>query len=292
MATSQSKLDQLRRLADHPAEQVAHAARLVARERDPQVVLAALAALADHPDPVHRPLLRERYEHYEQRSGRRDQGGALRAAIARALASIATADDVPLLERAATTYEFLYGEAAGDLRAAGLLALYRVDDELAGYHAVRLLADEHTSIMSGEPAVTAARVLASLDQRLPLYAYLNQSPERQQGDVVAECLRHMTALPSRLLPPLVERYRATADEIVLLGLFDLLLGHASRDDYLGVLADFLSSTTLYPLYRWLVTTLLVSREATLVALVEAAAAGERQPARLAILREALAERRG
>jgi hypothetical protein len=45
---------------------------------------------------------------------------------------------------------------------------------------------------------------------------------------VAECLRSLTDLPASLLPSLVERFRESDDEIVLLGLFDLLLAHAAR----------------------------------------------------------------
>ena len=132
-AKAASQLAMLRSLADSPAERRAYALRLLERQTDPELLRAALAALAEQPGPDLRPLLLERYEYLDAKGVRRDPGGTIRAAILHALRPLLHRDDVPLLERAATTYEFLYGEAAGDLRAAGLLALDEIDDNLAGY---------------------------------------------------------------------------------------------------------------------------------------------------------------
>jgi hypothetical protein len=282
-----AQLGDLRRLADDPAAQAALAARLLETERNAEVVLAALAVLAEASDPTRRPALLRAYAYYDANPARRDGGGPVRAAILKALRPIALPEDTPLLERAAATYEFLFGEVAGDLRAAALLALARVDDALAGYHAVRLLSDRHTSIMSGEPAVTAVRTLAAQGQTLPLYAYVAQVQE-PIGDVAAECLRSLTALPASLLPALIERYRESTDEIVLLGLFDLLLAHETRAAHHAFILDFLSATGLYTLYRSLVATLVASRDETLIAALTAMAEVERNPRKLEMLREALA----
>jgi hypothetical protein len=269
--TPAAKLDALRDLADRPAERAAYATRLVQQGKNPEVVLAA------------------RYAFCDANGARRDPGGTLRAALLRALRPIADADDLPLLERAVTTYEFLYGEAAGDLRAAGLLTLNQVDDELAGYHAVRLLTDEHTSTMSGEPAVTAVRLLAAQRQFLPLYAYVTRAGGTI-GDVTAECLRTLTALPPSLLREVVERYRESQDEIVLLGLFDLLLAHPAGGSYRDLLIVFLRTTPLLNIYRYLVTTLVAGRHEEMIGQLRALAEVERHPGKAALLREALALR--
>lgn len=283
------KLNRLRSLASAPAAQAALALRLIESDRNNEVLLAALKVLAETADDAYRPLLRARYAHYAALPNRRDQGGTLRAAILAVLQPLAHHDDVPLFEQAVTTYEFLFGEAAGNLRAAGLLALSRADAELSGYHAVRLLNDQYTSIMNGEPAVTAARLLAAQRQLLPLYAYVIHDGERQ-GDVVAECLRSLVVLPTRLLPALVKRYSTATDEIILLGLFDLLLTHPARSEYVDLVFEFLATTPLLGIYRSLVMTLLVSRDEALIARLRALAEQERHPGRLAILREGLALR--
>lgn len=288
-AKARATLERLRGLAATPDEQVAYALRLLDRERNVEVLRAALDLLAARGDPALRPAFLRRYDYYDRDGVRRDPGGTLRIALLHALRPLARPEDAALLERAATTYEFLYGEATGDLRAAGLLALNEVDDTLAGYHAVRLLADKYTSPLSGEPALMAVRVLAAQGQLLPLYAYVTGA-ELGVGDVVAESLRSLTTLPASLLPALVERYRESEDEIVLLGLFDLLLAHAARDEYMAFVLDFLRASALLNIYRYLVSILVASREAALIAALETMAEEEPNPNKAAILRDALALR--
>lgn len=286
-AAAREKLERLRSLA--PPEQDAFAARLVEVERNVDVVLGALAVLEERPDPTLRPLLLRRYAHYNHDGARRDPAGTLRVALLRALRLLVLPEDAPLLEQAATTYEFRFGESAADLRAAGVLTLNEVDGTLAGYHAVRLLTDQHTNIMSGEPALTAARVLAAQGQTLALYAYASRS-EPSIPDVVAEALRSLTNVPASLLPALVERYGGSEDEIVLLGLFDLLLGHPARPRYLEFLYEFLRTTRLHNLERYLASALVALRDESVVAELARMAASQRDRAKAELLREALALR--
>lgn len=240
------------------ADRVAEAIRVVERERRPDAVLAALAVLREAPDPAHRPALLRRYAYDDAKGTRRDQGGVVRAGVLETLRPLLLPADAPLLERAVRTYEYLYGESTGDLRAAGLRALDEVDAALAGHHAVRLLRDAHTSTMSGEPAVTAARVLARRGNGPVLYAYLVWDGERVP-DVTAECLRQLVELPPPLLPELLERYRGGEDEIVLLGLFDLLLAHPAGAEHDDFVLAFLRETSLRNIHRYVATALLAER---------------------------------
>ena len=288
-AQHNTALAELRGLAASPDQQAARALQLVERERNVEVVLAALAVLARRDDPALRPLYLRRYAYYDSNGVRRDPGGTLRIALLKALRPYALPDDAALGERAATTSEYLYGEAAGDLRAAGLLVLNDADDRLAGYHCVRLLTDEHTSMLSGEPALTAARLLAAQGQLLPLYAYVSRG-ERGVSDVVAESLRSLTTLPASLLPPLVARYRESDDEIVLLGLFDLLLAHEAHAGYTGFIFDFLRATPLLNIYRYLVNALVARRDSALITALERLAATEQGRDTAETLREARALR--
>jgi hypothetical protein len=105
--------------------------------------------------------------------------------------------------------------------------------------------------------------------------------------VTAECLRSLAAIPPSLLPPLVERYRASEEEIVLLGLFDLLLAHEARDDYTDFVFEFLRDTAQYNIYRYLVSVLIAGRDTALIDRLVALEKRERDPAKAAILREGL-----
>src|SRR5262249_34190814 len=154
--------------------------------------------------------------------------------------------------RAVSTYEFLPpgpSEVAAELRAVALVTLNELDGTLAGFHAVHLLTDKHTSSMSGEPAVTAARVLAAQAESLALYLYVLRH-DSGISEVFGECLRGLTALPRALLVPLVERYIDSRDEIVLLGLFDLLLAREADDSFHELILEFLATTRLYNIYRY------------------------------------------
>ncbi|NTU81351.1 MAG: hypothetical protein HGA45_18565 [Chloroflexales bacterium] len=171
-------LRELERLADDPEAQASYAATVLTTERRAQIVGPALAALEQQPLPEARPALLRLYAHLGADGTRHDAGGTFRASILRALRPWATIDDLPLLERAVTTYEFLppgRSEEATPIRGAGLVALADLDPELAGFHAARLLVDIHTSRPSGEPAKTAAGVLAACSEHLALYLYTLRS---------------------------------------------------------------------------------------------------------------------
>jgi hypothetical protein len=287
-STSHQPLD----LAASPDAQHALALELVERERDLGVLRAALEVLARDPQYRDRRVLLRRYAACEADPSKHDPGCFVRVALLGALRPLAAPEDAGLLARACATVEFLPPgptEVAAGLRAAALGVLNEVDDALAGYHAVRLLHDPYLFRVSGEPGVTAAQVLASQAQHLPLYAYVvpEHAPARQP-DVTAECLRGLLSLPAPLVRELADRYLASEDEIVLLGLFDLLLGHPASDDFLDLVFDFLRATRLLGIYRYVVTTLVAARRA--VGRVEALLAGERDAEKAAILREALALR--
>ncbi len=278
-------LARLRDLASDPGAQAALAVKVIAEEKDVQAIRAALDALVQHPTPAARPVLRERFEHYAADGVRRDAGTYLRAAIVRALRPIAVPADVPLLERAATTYEFLppgRSEDASLLRSAALVALDAVEPRLAALHCVRLLADPHTSALSGEPAITAVRVLAAQDNIWPLYYYALHET-RQQSDVLTECLKCLSGLPAAQLTELVEKYRHVDDEVVLVGLLDMALGAGGHP----FVHEFLCQTDKLAVYHYLVTRLVASPTDWGLAELGYQASHERHPRKLGILEEAL-----
>lgn len=280
------------------AEQIDAALRLVGASTRLDVVQAALAALAGVDDPRVRPALLDRYAFYAANGARRDPGCFLRADLLKALRHVARREDAGLLEEAVLTNEFLppftgptRGEAAAGLRSVALVALNEVDDALAGYHAVRLLTDRYTSPMSGEPAVTAVRVLAAQGHVLPLYEYLlGDHMQEGSAEVMAESLRSLVEAPASVLAPLVERYRESENEIVLLGLFDLLLEREDRAAFTDVVLTFARTTRLYNVYRYVVSMIVARRQQDLIAHLEKIAPDEKDRLKAEILHEALALR--
>lgn len=213
----QATLQQLRSLANQPDEQARYALKVLERERSKQVASEALAALTNSPVPEGRPLLLRLYEYYDEAGVKRDAGGDLRIALLGALLPIADPWDRALAERAVAMYEFLppkREECASGLRAAGLVLLSNLDPVLAGFHCTRLLVDVYTSRMSGEPAVSAIRLLTrqvshfpSQRHLLPLYSYLFAQHECHP-EVEAECLRHLAKAPAGIVESILSHYTA------------------------------------------------------------------------------------
>jgi hypothetical protein len=241
-----------------------------------------LQVLAEADDGRIRGALVAKYAEAETRG---DTGAMLRTAIVRALRRHASRDDVPLLERAATTYEHLPPlgtEVAESLRAAALIAMNEVEQPLASFHAVRLLFEP--AALSGEPALTAAKVLASQDQLLPLYQYASTADPAVAPEVCAECLRSLIGAPLPVLREIAARFRECQDEIVLLGLFDLLLTHAEFNAYI---LGFLAETRLDAVFQWLVTTVVATRREDLLPGLRSMRESDPDRTRRNILRDAL-----
>src|SRR5689334_16201518 len=119
-------LKALKELAGAPEEQAAFAVRLLEHRSSLAVVASALDVLARTPLPAARPALLKRYAHFDADGPHRDSGGSSRILIIKALRQLDRRDDVPLLERAARTYEYsLYdhAEIGVALRAEALTAL-------------------------------------------------------------------------------------------------------------------------------------------------------------------------
>lgn len=284
-------LQSLRNLAGQPEEQARLAVTLLDPRLGNEVVFAALQVLQRDPPAEARPALLELYAHYEKQGRTRDPAANLRASVLRALRPLVLPADVPFLAQAAATYVFpppAFKEEGAALRSAALNALNEVDETLARYHAIRLLANEHTDPMSGEPALTAARLLAALGEITPLYFYVMQDGARTVPEVLSASLSHLTTLPDSLIPALIERYGESEHEVVLVGLFDLLVNHRSGPHGLDFLALFLRTSSRLDAYRYLATVLLTSGRKVLVEELLAATQAEQRRDQLAILADVLA----
>src|ERR1700716_2327066 len=169
---------------------------LLGAAKNPGAIASAVGMLGASADPRIRQVIAQKYATLNAEPRRRDSGCFQRTALVRALRGRATPDDNALLETALWTIEIIGRfDAATDLRTAALVTLNDVDGALASFHAVRLLSDAPE--MSGEPAVTAARLLAMRDELLPLYGLVVGGGGTPEGQ--AECLRGLTTLPVSLV---------------------------------------------------------------------------------------------
>ena len=282
--TTGGALDRLRN-ASTPEERREIAINLVERSRDLEVVRAALIVLADERDPALREVLHQKYEWCEVTPTKRDSSGFIRADIVRALHPIVQQADDDLLRRAMTTYQMqgLY-ELCAELRAAALRVMNDLDPDTAALFAARFLTDPLTSF-SGEPALTAVRVL-SVQQRLePVFALASWNEENAQ--VVGEALRSLVDLRPELVDLLVERHFDAEDGQITLGLFDLLLGHRERSRWYDVMLRYLVTSNDLDMYGIIVTSIVASRDQHLIGTLRALASDERDPGRLQLLQHAL-----
>lgn len=284
-------LDKLTALRDQPEALQAHALKLIRARQNTMAVASALRALIEASliTPELRPLLLETYAYYAADGVKRDPTDAARCAVLEALHEVIRQEDIPLLERALTTYERIppfFAEEAGLLRAAALVVLTRLDPLLATYHAARLLS-EPIEVLAGEPHLTAIRVLAGQNQRVPIYAYVMQ-PTLNKPEPLGEALRQLIELPTALMDGVLRRHGESASDIVLAGMFDLLIGHEAWERYLPVLTDYLQKPISLPAYRYLITALIASRRIEYLTALIAAAHTERDALRKAALAETLA----
>lgn len=294
-AAARAQLDALNALADDPDAQRDLAVSYVQESKDLEVLRPALGILQAQGDPALRPVLHEKYAWCEQAPERHDSGGFIRAAIIRALQPIINDDDLPLLQRALLSYGWagMY-EVCAEVRAAALNALADLDPDLSTFYAARFLRDPHNS-NSGEPALSAVRLLAAQGQLAPLFGYAafpptpGDTPAWLQGtsEITAEALRNLLHLPASLVPLLIKEYVKSEDEQILLGLYDLLLAHPARAQWRHVIEDFLRTTRLMDLYALVVTQIVATRDEDLIAMLKELAAAETDRIRYELLQNAL-----
>jgi hypothetical protein len=238
------------------------ALRALLRAKTVEAIGTALELLPDG-DPRARQALLERYHALSADTRRRDSDCMLRSALLRGLRGRALASEVPLLEEALRTYEFRPGEeVAGRLRAAALLVLADLDEALGAFHAVRLLGDRHTSEMSGEPAVTAARLLASQGHSLVLYQALRR--DAIQPELAAACFEGLGGAPASVLAELADERWKEYPAAALLALVDVLLAHPDAGRLSAVLARIVDEAEDLDVVRYAATAMVAGRKPPLI----------------------------
>lgn len=282
--TSAHHRDQLNRLAGE--ELLAAAVEIMHESRDLDIVRRAITVIGEAQDPSCRDDLTAKYDWCDAQPTRRDGGGYIRAAIVRALKGIAQPVDTPFFHRAMLSYEIDGAmELCGDLRAIGLLAMNEVDPDLAACWAARFLHDSQITF-SGEPTTSAIRLLASHGNLAPVFGLVSWGNAR--SEVIAEGLRSLAELADSLVPMLVDEYIESDNEQILLGLFDLLLAHRTRDQWRDTIERWFRTTTVMDLYGVVALQIIGSRSEPLIGMLRDLRTDELDPLRQQLLDQALA----
>jgi len=260
---SRRALDRLATLKNDPERRRDFAIELLRDSDDPLVIHQALAALGEAPPAEAREPLRRLLQQFSS-SPKRDPGGLLRAAILGHLDQHLTVDDLPLIEKAVVTVEWTPTDNAGAavLRAAALVALDRLDPDLAVAHAAVMLANaanpDFTSQMTGEPATTAARVLAARDQWPALLLFVQAADVETPAEPLFEAIRGLDGVPEAVLAPVIAELKDPR-ELILLGLCDLVVAHRGGPRTEAWLAGFLRGVSSIDIYRYLLAAIVASR---------------------------------
>ncbi len=279
LAAARAELDNIRSLSGTARAEAAVAA--LRPGRSPQFVEAVVDLLEGIANPRIQPALVEIYQHFSSSAGRKlDPGAFVRAALVRAMRGRATVDDIPLLEEAAQHHEPGLNTTGGTLRAAALASLDSVDAPAAALWAVELLTDAEEG--TGEPALTAVRVLASGGHETAL---LTVATLMGNSTTAAEAVRHLTGLPPRPLLSLAERLQ-TADDLLHIGLCDLFVEADAWADLLPALRRLLKHAT-DEVFAYACAAMVSSRKPGLLELLYEVTAVESRPTYLAAAVDAL-----
>lgn len=201
-------------------EAVALAIQILARERVHRALEPVLSLLREQPTGAARPALIACYHDFVANDLRLDQGCALRIGIVRVLRAMNAAylgpsdDDMVVATAAIHTVQRLPPsmiDVAQGLRAEGLMLMTELDPTQADYRAVELLHDPHRALNSGEPTVSAVRVLAARGHTLPIWAMVRQPDVHPE--VFAQVISSSRGVPRNLLRDvLVERLTEATKE--------------------------------------------------------------------------------
>lgn len=290
IAMANSLRQSVREIRDHieslsGQERLNSALETMNSSRDLEIVRYVIDVLREEESSALRVAFLQKYEWCQSQPRRRDGGGFIRATLIRALKPISAPEDTALFQKAILTYE-MDGptEVCGDLRASGLLALNDLDPELAANYSARFLLDPQFTF-SGEPITTAMRLLASHGNLAPIFAAVSWGLGR--SDVIAEGLRNLVELQDDILPILIERYINSEDEQIILGLFELLLGHRTRDQWSETIEQWFRTTTVMDLYGIVAIQVVGSRSEALIAMLRDVRSGEFDHMRQGMLDQAL-----
>ena len=263
------------------SEAIALAIHIISRERVHRAIEPALALLREQPTGAARAALVVCYHDLAAHDLRMDQGCALRTGIVRVLRAMNAAylgpsdDDLAVAGAALRTVQRLPPsmiDVAQGLRAEGLMLMTEVDPTQADYRAVELLHDPHRALNSGEPTVSAVRVLAARGHTLPIWAMVRQPDVHPEA--FAQVIASSRGVPRILLRDvLIERLtEATKEgelgEAIALVAAEAIIEQEITEGY-DLVIDLLRTTVSPPLAQFLAGLMVRRRESAFLEAIRA-----------------------
>ncbi len=243
-----------------------HVLGILTDEGSPDILRLALEALGEHARLADRPVLRGVYEYFDAEGPKRDPGGAVRVEVLKVLWHLRSQQDLALASHAARTVEPGLNSNAEMVRAAGLALLGAIDPETASLAAAQVLGSRDANPFSGEPSITAIRLLASLNERPAILLYA-LNPPATPGELKAEALRSLAGVPIRYIADLIAESAESEDEAVLVGLADLLAQLPPGPEVSNASEKLLRNAPQPEVYEFLVSSIVASRRADLLAVL-------------------------
>ncbi len=266
------RVDRLRALRASP--QVLHdfAMEILVDEGSPELVKLALESLGEEIRPGDGPVLRQLYSDFDVDGVKKDPGGNVRVEVLKALWHLRSGDDMALALRARNTSERTLQANGEMIRAAGLALLGALDPQRGCLEAVLVLGRDdsnsatESSRMTGEPALTAVRLLASQQETNALLLYL-LSGSQPTSDVVGETLRGLASLDFQTLEPILVDLANREDDGLLVAVCDVLVELPPSPGLGPIVTKLLDSPSRGEVYEFLVSSIVASRRMDLVELV-------------------------
>lgn len=259
------QLDRIRALRGDAQRLRELALEVLPGEGNPELLAAALRALGPNVRIEDHGLLRELYDDLDRDGKRRDPGGLVRIEVMNVLWHLRNAGDRELALNAAATFEGTLQGNGAMIRAAGLALLGVLDPPAASLRAAEMLGSADADRMNGEPAVTAARLLAANGESAALALYAHANWRSGPAEVVAECLRGLSPVPPSQLGELPGHLARSQDDVLLLGLCDYVIGHGGTDGTSEIAARVFRSSGHDEVYGYLAAAVVASRDDGLMA---------------------------
>ena len=286
------KVDRLRALRADSAALHDFAIEVLGDEGSPELVKLALESLGEQIRPADGPILRSLYDDFDRAARTRDPGGAVRVEVLKALWHLRSGEDVALAMRARSTRERTPQGNGEMIRAAGLALLGALDPAKGCLEAVLVLGRDDADLlvasspMTGEPALTAVRLLASQQETNALLFYL-LSGKAPTSDVVGETLRGLTSLDFPTLEPVLMSLVQREDDGLLVAVCDVLVELPPSPGLAPLVRKLLDSPSRGEVYEFLDSSIVASRRMDLVELIIESLPTEMSQKRLRAALEAL-----
>lgn len=286
------RVDRMRALRADPEALHNFAVEVLADEANPEIVKLALESIGERVRGSDHAVLREVYSYFDADGPKKDPGGDVRVEVLKTLWHLRSSSDLDLAVRARDTVERTFQGNGEMIRAAGLALLAVLDPARAATEAVLVLGRDdadllrRSSAMTGEPALTAVRVLAATGESNALLLYV-LSGAAPTPEVIGAALKGLTGVDFAVLRPILAELATSQDDGILMAVCDTVLELPPDPSLGGIVRSLLNSPTRGELYEFIASSIVASRREELIAALIESLPREMSRKRLAAAKNAL-----